>query len=227
MKLTKILAMLLALCMILCCFASCDSSDADDDDDDEKVEEKEETEDKDKDGEDDDQLAGKWGMIFDYSYAVAESVLGEKYGGDTALTPLSFVLEWNFTEDGKYSVKAMEFPSEDEAIRFFEILMDFVVQRYTTEEIEDMLDRAEYDTLDEYVEDAAKYNASEFIKSMRDEPEFYEGEYKVEGDVITLITLEDKAEITYNIYKNEMTFEKVKDENGDFDMFEAHALQRQ
>ena len=224
MKLTKILAMLLALCMILCCFAACDSSDADDDDDDEKVEEKDKDKDKDKDEDDADKLPGKWDMVFDFSSAIAESELGEKYGGDTALTPLSFVLEWEFEEDGDYSVTAIEFPTKKEAARFYEILMYSMTAELSADEIDAVLSDSGYDDLEEYIEDSAEIVAESFVESMRDNAELYEGEYAVDGDVITL---DDEVEITYNIYKEEMTFEKIKDEDGDLSIFESHSLQRQ
>lgn len=232
MKLTRLLAMLLALCMILCCFAACGSSDEDDEDENEKVEDKEKDEDEDedksdkddKDEDDEASLVGKWGMIFDFSARAAEEELWEKYGGDTPLPPLSFVFEWDFAEDGNLTVTAIEFPINAEATRFYEVLLAYRAQELTADEIDELLDRSGYSNLEDYIAETAVDRAVDFVNAARDNAVIIEETYEVDGNVITL---GDGTEIEYNIFRDEMTFEKVKGESNMYAMFEAHALHKQ
>ncbi len=66
--------------------------------------------------------------------------------------------------------------------------------------------------------------AVDFVNAARDNAVIIEETYEVDGNVITL---GDGTEIEYNIFRDEMTFEKVKGESNMYAMFEAHALHKQ
>jgi 16S rRNA (cytosine1402-N4)-methyltransferase len=98
------------------------------------------------------------------------------------------------------------------------------LKELTADEIDELLDRSGYSNLEDYIAETAVDRAVDFVNAARDNAVIIEETYEVDGNVITL---GDGTEIEYNIFRDEMTFEKVKGESNMYAMFEAHALHKQ
>ena len=227
MKLTKLLALLMALCMVLCCFAACGGDDKKDDD---KKEKTEETTDEKKETETeteaaDSELEGVWKTNVDISEAYM-SLMGGIEETELEIPSLVFGVEWEFAEDGEFTVTAVELPSEEDVYSFCEVsigsTMGAFLEMFSDDELVEYLADMGYESLDAYMEDIVKDTADEMIMGMKEEPVMSEGEYEVDGNVISING--GDAEITFKIEANEMTFEDVEDEYEEYTMYMGAVL---